>query len=260
MTKIDIIKRIIIVGILITVAYFVTEYHIENKDKELKDDFFEKIDKAFEGKDVISDGVNNPVQVQRISIPTISLQGGNIYTEENYKDLVSYYERITGGFTILKAKRTSSSNRSKDGIDVYEIYSTNMGYKVNNISNYWMVDLSFNECYKSAYEYLTVEDISSGFTPGKFQQISDLHKISNEYYRWWETDTSRGLSEKYNSSYVYNNYWKVFYHRIYTHYWLDYAYNYTVKKREFRKIFSISTLGILLLSFVFMYNPKKKTE
>jgi hypothetical protein len=239
----QVVKKLIVIGILIAIAYLASNYYVENKDKDLKKDMIDRIDKVFGGKTTISDGEIFSVNMRQKNVPS-----GNFYKE--YEDLVSYYECLSGGFNIVKAIR----NPKRDiEIDIREIYSTNMGYKVRNVS-YWDNLPSFNDAYKMAYDYLTIEDKSSGFTKGMYSQITRLDEISNEYY---SLENSHGGEYKLSGEqFVYNYYNKVFYTYKGNEYYL--RLNHSIKKREFWKIFGFSTFGIILLSFVFLYKPQPK--
>jgi hypothetical protein len=233
---------------LVAIAYFVAGYYVDNKDKELKKEVLDKIDKVFDGNSTISDGENQSVKMEQIEIPsdgTLIWNDDTLVVNKEYKDLFSFYKCVSGGFKIIKATRESENK-----IDVRTIYSTNMGYKVKNF-NYYVP--GFNESYKSAYDYLTIEDKSSGFTPGKFKQIEDLYRIHNEYYK---LDDFEGNYRSIDDGHIFNFYWKVFYSYTGDVYYLQ--LDNSAKRKDFWKFFGFSTLGILLLSFVIFYKPKEK--
>jgi len=233
MDKLKLIKTIIVFIILITAVYFIAQYYVSNKDKTLKKEIWSEIDNVFNGLDIVCVGEMSRVQVEQENIPK-SFFG--TYHGEDCGDLVSYYKRISGGFDILYAKKNNQN------IEIGNFVSTNMGYKIYSYYN-----PSIYESYESAFDYLINRN---GYRRGLYHKIQNIPSISNDYYSLVK------VSDTYTNGktpYIENDYYRVFF--------IDNGVAYSVelnkhkKMKEFWKIFGISAIGVLLLSFVLLYKP-----
>jgi len=244
MNTLKLVKVIIVLGILITGLYFVSQYYVDNKDEKLKNEIWSQINGVFDGQDKICDGSISSVQVRQDNISNCSYG-------EDCSDLVEYYKKLSGGFELVQARKNNQN------IDIMNWTSSNMGYKTNpipNYSNYNQNIPSIDEAYKGAFDYLTSENpASNGYVAGAYQRIQNIPSLSNEYYSLKEIGTLN-----MGTSYVHNGYWRVFYTGSGYRYAID--LNKDKKQNDFWKIFGFSTLGLLLLSFVFLYNPKPKKQ
>ena len=239
------VKTIIVLGILITGSYFASKYYVDNKDGKLKKEIWAQINDIFSGKDVVWDGYISQVRAEHENVP----QG---YYEEDCSELVTYFKKQSGGFEIIQGKILDSEE-----IWVITFTSTNMGYK-----GYSYYNPSVDECYQSAFNYLTNEYDNkvnaNGYRPRFYNRIQNISYISNEYYFVGGFSPRRTPPEHFipQTKYIGNNFWKVFYTE--SGYLCYVMLDWNAKQNDFRKIFGISTLVIILLSFVFLYNPQSK--
>jgi len=236
MDILKLVKTLIVLSMLIVSAYFASQYYVDNKDEKLKNEINAQINEVFNGRDVVCDGSISGVQVRQDNV-------SNHSWGENCEDLVHYYKKMSGGFEILQAEK------EKHYVEITTFTSSNMGYKIYSY-NFNSLTPSIDEAYKSTFNYLTRDNIkTTEYSPGIYKRIKNIPLLSNIYYSMKEV-------AKLNSetSYVHNSYYKVFY----TSYGHRYAIMLNNKKKteDFLKIFGLSVLGILLLSFVFIYSPR----
>ena len=221
----------------------------------MKNEIWSQINDIFDGKDFVCDGNISNVQVEQESVPQNSSSSYLWGEAEDCRGLVTYYKNLSGGFEIMQGNMDRNYNR----ITIHTYSSSNMGYKVFNDYN-----PSINDCYQSAFNYMISHDNTNGNTKngcraGFYNRIQNISSIANDYYLVGGLTVSakpdRFLPQ---SSFIENDYWKVFYIRSGYEYFV--AFNYNAKQKDFWKIFGFSSLGLLLLSFVFLYNPHSKKK
>lgn len=245
MNTLKLVKTIIVLGILIAGIYFASQYYVGYKDDKLKNEIWSQVNEVFNGQDKICDGSISRVQVRQDNISNHSFG-------EDCSGLVEYYKRLSGGFELVQARKNIQN------IDIINWTSSNMGYKISTTSNYFNINQnipSIDEAYEGAFDYLTSENpASNGYVAGVSQRIQNIPSLSNDYYSMKQVSTLQNNGIPF----IENGYWKVFYTG--NGYEYNVALNSDVKQKEFWKIFGFSTLGLLLLSFVFLYNPKSKKK
>jgi len=197
--SVKLLKTIIVLSTLITGMYFIAKYYVNDKDEKLENEIWSKINDIFNGKDVIWDGWISQVRAKEENVP-------QYYSEhnENCRGLVTYYEKLSGGFEIIQGKIFPNST-GNDLIYVFTFESLNMGYK-----GYSYFNPSINACYQSAFDYLTNEydnNVNANKQRhGFYNRIYNIYSLSNEYYSVREVN--KFIPQTFA---IENDYWKVFY-------------------------------------------------
>jgi len=255
--KTNLIKSILGIGLAFIILFFGVDYYIKEKESRLKQELNQQIDHILDGKNVVSDGEIYSAEVVKASKPeTLNILGPDgkpISSEyDDYKDIKSLYKLNRGGFCIY-----SLMKKTPELYTYKKYYSSEIGYVVNKFdswgNNQWP---SINTCYSKAFEYFIQNDndLKNSFISGKKSEIINFPDIKNEYYIIKKNlDFTSG-----GHPCIANYYSKVFYYYVGEDYIVLFDSN--ARTTDFIKLFIIGSLIIGVLSFIFMYKPKKKSN
>lgn len=260
--NLKIIKAILGISLAIILLCFGIKFYLDNKQDKLKHDILEQIDKVLDGKNVVLDYTFYAAEVEKGNIPKLrepfisTITNKPIYSDEDefFKGLKAYYKLKQGAFNIIVAQKQSDYLYR-----IYRISASDFGYRVNKHDewgyNQWP---SVDDCYSGALKYFLENDpeLKNSYVSGKYSQITDFKYIENEYYElndqsfeksgWW---TQKGTA-------ITNYFWKVLYNRAGNDYYVCLKNN--VRAIDFIKYLLIGLAIIGILSFIFLYKPKKK--
>lgn len=246
------------------IATLVVFYLLNSKKAKQEEDIASKIDKIFEGKTALLDGV-------------LELADG-VFEETGYKGIINpesedlwekdglytIFESTSGGFTVKKLTRLND-----EGFSIETYYSGDMGFKKPEYSYHsprYIDDfmggkiqmdegykkkidrLPVRKCFTLAFEYFTREDkkFPGAYKPGKYADISTFPELSNDFYYLENTKPKRVSSAGNNlaswsttdiDESIDNEDWVVYYFTEGKHYEL------TLDKKAVQKDF-LKNLGI----------------
>ena len=249
----------LILFVLLAISFGVGYGIVESKKSKYKEELNNRVDRIFNGKSIICDGVKYRVEgeLTKVTRPvkntteqydlTYSLRLQE-YEKAKSEGIIEKFSCTSGGFTFKKLKKIDL------GYELEVQKSTDMGYT----SNYYYRG-SVQEAYNSAYDYI-VEENSGCYSSGYYEVIENFTSMDNDYYyiqntekpsypyasHWW----SQGEGN------IYNNWRKVFFKTD--------GYYYEIAERKWRikddyiLFFSIGG-GISLLIFIILLsaNPFK---
>jgi len=245
--------------VLLIVSFIIVYLLIESNKTKLKVDISDRIERVFNGKSIICDGVKYGVKGELKSIRrpvkdpnkefdlaySLNL---NEYEEAKNEGIVEKFYCNEGGFTFKKLKKIDL------GYELEVVTSTDMAYIS---TNYWRGTVQ--EAYNTAYDYL-LEENSGCYSSGYYELIENFEYLKNDYYylentvkpsspyssHWWTSGEGN----------IYNNYRKVYYktegwyYEISERDWLI--------KEDFLKYFSIAGgISFLIFLLLLISNPFK---
>lgn len=256
--NLKLIKIVLGIGLAIILLCFGIVYYIDNKQDNLKRDIIEKIDKVFDGKNVILDYTFYIAEVEKVKFPVNSSKVSSFSEILNYEPdflygLKAIYRLKRGAFNIIVAEKQSDNS-----FRIYKISASDLGYKVNKYDD-WGYDQwpSIDNCYGGALKYFLEIDplLKNSHVSGKYSQIANFKYIENEYYELFDGSFENSGWWSQNGTSITNYYWKVLYNRAGNDYNLRLKEN--VRKLDFIKYLLIGLVVIGILSFIFLYKPKK---
>ena len=195
------VKILTAISALFILVIFIEYSYINSKRDTLKNDISEQVNKIFNGKSVVSDGENVGVKGK--------LENTS-YKKEAVKDTLDFmtfspwwkkeglftiFKCSIGGFTVKKLTKISD-----ESFDLETDESQDMGYRKSeysrgitgfsynengdsnvygNVRNY---RISVQQYYNEAFDFLTKDDKTGAYTPGKFNDITNFSDITNEYF------------------------------------------------------------------------------
>lgn len=232
--------------VLLIVSFIIVSILIETKKNKLKEELSDRIERVFNGKSIVCDGVNYKVFGElRISKPTkpwlLPTDPELLkYEKEKEEGIIEKFYRDGGGFTFKKLKNIDL------GYELEVITSTDMAYTSNN---YWRGTVQ--EAYNSAYDYF-LEENSSFYSKGSYELIENFKFLKNDYY--YLMNTKHYVSS--DDGNYYNNYIKVYYKGEGWYY--EIAERDRQIKNDFIKIYSIpGGISILVFILLLIFNPFK---
>lgn len=261
---------VVVIGIIILLVLL----FMDTQKKQKKNEIISRIDKIFDGKPIIFDGVLvNPIgeleETEDKPDSDDSKRSSFYLTNEPWwirNKLYTVFTKTNGGFTINKLTKWN------EGFIFETIQSGDMGYKKPKYSyDSWGYRvrnnrLSVNECYKSAFEFFTSESseayekgdeyIPGSYSPGKYSEIINAPDIQNKYfymkglediYKTWNIDDHSGG--------IKTDDWIVFTKFTRQHYNLTEHKN--VIKKDLYTILGIA-IGVAILSFLIIFLSKPK--
>lgn len=259
--NLKIIKVILGFVLSITFLFFGVNYYLDNKQEKLKQNIVEQIDKTFDGRNVVMDYTFYSAEVEKDVVPNIkpllisTIDKQPIYPEgyESFKDVKYFFRLKRGAFNLIVGEKKDDNIFS-----VYRIIASDFGYKVSRYDG-WGYDQwpSVDNCYGGALKYFLEDDpkLKNSFVTGKYEQISNLKYIENEYYQVVDRYGVGSSWQKGKGANINNYFWKVFYTETGNDYIVRIKDN--VRVIDFIKYFSIGLAIIGILSFIFLYKPKK---
>lgn len=161
-----------------------------------------------------------------------------------------------GAFNIIVAEKQSDYLYR-----IYKISASDFGYKVKKYDD-WGYDQwpSVDNCYGGALKYFLENDpvLKNSHVSGKYSQIADFKYIENEYYELNDGSFEKSGWWSQKGTAITNYYWKVLYNRAGNDYNVCLKKN--VRELDFIKYLLIGLAIIGILSFIFLYKPKKNVS
>ncbi len=262
--NLKLIKIILGIGLAITLLCVGIVYYLDNKQDKLKRDILEKIDKVLDGKNVILDYTFYTAEVEKGNIPKLrepfisNITNKPLYSEEDefFIGLKAFYRLKRGAFNIIVAEKQSDYLYR-----IYIISASDFGYKVKKYDD-WGYDQwpSVDNCYGGALKYFLENDpvLKNSHVSGKYSQIADFKYIENEYYELNDGSFEKSGWWSQKGTAITNYYWKVLYNRAGNDYNVCLKKN--VRELDFIKYLLIGLAIIGILSFIFLYKPKKNVS
>lgn len=259
--NLKLIKIVLGIGLAITLLCVGIVYYLDNKQDNLKRDILEKIDNVFDGKNVILDYTFYAAEVEKENIPKLreplisTITNKPLYSEEDefFIGLKAFYRLKRGAFNIIVAEKQSDYLYR-----IYKISASDFGYKVKKYDD-WGYDQwpSVDNCYGGALKYFLENDpvLKNSHVSGKYSQIADFKYIENEYYELNDGSFEKSGWWSQKGTAITNFYWKVLYNRAGNDYNVCLKKN--VRELDFIKYLLIGLAIICILSFIFLYKPKK---
>ena len=244
--------------------------YLNNKDKVLRNEINDRINKVFSDKSVVLDGQYSVTEGDLYETGYDPENVGFFPESWEKEKLYAIFKASQGGFKIHKLTR-----KSPGSFDLEIITSQNIGYKTPKTSYYIPKNLingkivdgkpipydnkrdPVNECYRSAFDFFTVEDrnIPGAYSPGKLFEIRSFPGIYNDYYFIIGTtpeDLAFGFTNSWSSSgKIINNDWNVYYSVAGEHFFLRKDIE-KVKKDRYL-LFGISIGVVIFIYLIFLF-------
>jgi uncharacterized protein DUF4339 len=249
----------LVLFVLLLVSFGIGYGIVESKKAKFKEDLSDRIDRIFQGKSIICDGVkygvkgelkkvSRPIKNSNLEFDFAYTSAMNAYNKAKEEGIVERFTCSEGGFTFKKLQIIDL------GYELEVTTSTNMVYTSNN---YYRG--SVQEGYNSAFEFM-VEQNTGCYSTGYYELIENFIYLKNDYFYIENTEkpSSPYSSHWWSSSEgnIYNDNRKVYYK---TEGWY-----YELSERDWRinedyLIFSGIGGGISLLLFIILLsaNPFK---
>jgi len=204
----------LVLFVLLAISFGVGYGIVESKKSKFKEDLTDRVDRIFNGKSIICDGVKYRVEgeLTKVTRPVKSTTANydltyssrlQEYEQAKSEGIIEKFTCTSGGFTFKKLKKIDL------GFELEVIQSTNLGF----LNNYYYRG-TVQEGYNSAFEYI-VEENSGCYSSGYYEVIENFQHMSNDYYyikntekpsspyaaHWWSSGEGN----------IYNNSRKVYY-------------------------------------------------
>ena len=249
-----------ILFVLLVISFAAGYEIVETKKTKYKEELTDRIDRIFNGKSIICDGVIyrvtgerkkviRPVKTSNDKFDWAYSTALSEYNAAKSEGIIEKFTCTSGGFTFKKLKKIDL------GYEIEVNTSTNMGYTTN-----YYYRGSVQEAYNSAYQYMVNDNAGCYSSAGYYDLIENFTSMDNDYYYILNTEkpsyphSSHWWSQGEGN--IYNNWYKVYYK-------MD-GYYYEISERKWRigedyiLFFSIGG-GISLLIFIILLsaNPFK---
>ena len=244
--------------VLLITSFIIVYFVIKTNKTKYKQELSDRIERTFDGKTIICDGVNYGVKGELKKIPTLSpseedrLFYNNRVAHDEYvvnkkEGIIEKFFCFDGGFTFKKLKKSNL------GFELEVITSNNMAFISTNYNRG-----TIDEAYNSAYDFF-VNKNSGCYLSGYYELIENFSDLNNKYFYLKNTERpSSPFSQMWtNGEGHINNGYRIVYYKSEGWYYEISERNWNIWE-DYLKILSLTGgISVLLFLLLLTLNPFK---
>lgn len=246
-----------LLALLIT-SFIIVYFVIGTNKTKYKQELSDRIERIFDGKTIICDGVNYGVkgELKKIAILSPSEEDRLFYNNRAAHDeyvvnkkegIIEKFYCFEGGFTFKKLKKSNL------GFELEVITSNNMGFISTNYNRG-----TIDEAYNSAYDFF-VNKNSGCYSNGYYELIENFSNLNNKYFYLKNTvRPSSPFSQMWTNGegHIGNGYRNVYYKSEGWYYEIT-ERNWNILEDYFKFLSLTGGISVLLFLLLLAFNPLK---